>query len=98
VTGLEKIIRARSHALEVLEVARGDLVFCFGCLRCWSSGSSVYVSRDRMPEIEAKLPGCDQIICMTPVLFGTFSPMIRTFIEKGFGCCGSCGSSARRRV
>ena len=62
-----------------------DLAFCFGCLHCWTSGTGKCVSKDRSADIHAKLPGCDLIIFLTPVFFGTYSPTIKTCIDKGIG-------------
>ena len=71
--------------MESVGLIRTDLAFCFGCLRCWTSGTGKCVSKDKMEELELKLPGRDLIIILSPVLFGTFSSTMKTVIDKGFG-------------
>jgi len=82
---IEAAARKHGHSLDVLDLAEGDLAYCIGCLRCWSSESDVCVIKDRMPEIEEKLSGCGLLLYLTPVLFGTFSSTIKTAVDKGLG-------------
>jgi multimeric flavodoxin WrbA len=85
---IEKIYtctREYGHSLEILDLYDGDLAYCTGCLRCWSSESTECVTKDRMPEIEDRLSGCGLLILLTPVLFGTFSSTIKIAVDKGLG-------------
>jgi multimeric flavodoxin WrbA len=82
---MDRMIEKAGGSLESIGLVQTDLVFCFGCLRCWTSGTGRCVSKDRMEELEQKLPGCDLILILTPVLFGTFSSTMKTILDKGFG-------------
>ncbi len=85
---LEKLFQAAveaGHEMDVIDLAKDDLAFCFGCMRCWSSGTGKCVSGDRLPEIDKKIDGCGLIIFLSPVIFGTFSSIMKTPIEKGVG-------------
>jgi multimeric flavodoxin WrbA len=82
---LRDTIQKHGHSLEVLDLAKGDLAYCTGCLRCWSSESTACVTKDRMPEIEQRLLGCGLLLFITPVLFGKFSSTIKSAVDKGLG-------------
>jgi multimeric flavodoxin WrbA len=86
VSRLGQSTRAAGHELEVVDLARGELAYCMGCLRCWYSESGKCVSRDKLSRLEDRLPEFDLLLFLTPVLFGSFSAEIKTPIEKGFGC------------
>jgi len=83
--------RAGGHELEIVDLARGELAYCLGCLRCWYSESGKCVSRDKLSRLEDRLPEFDLLLFLTPILFGTFSAELKTPIEKGFGSKLSLG-------
>ncbi len=82
---LGQTVRARGHELEVVGLARSELAYCMGCLRCWYKESGKCVSRDKLWRLEDRLPEFDLLLFLTPVLFGNFSAEMKTPIEKGFG-------------
>ncbi len=71
--------------VERVDLRRGDLAWCVGCLKCWSGGTGVCVARDRMPELEARLEGAVAVVFLTAVVFGSFSAVIKNTVDKGFG-------------
>ncbi len=83
--GLGRTVQAGGHELEVVDLARGELSYCLGCLRCWYSDSGKCVSRDKLSRLEDRLPEYDLLLFLTPVLFGTYSAEMKTPVEKGFG-------------
>jgi hypothetical protein len=85
VTRLGQTVRAAGHELEVVGLARGEVAYCLGCLRCWYTESGKCVSRDKLWHLEDRLPEFDLLLFLTPVLFGSFSAEMKTPIEKGFG-------------
>ncbi|MBN2322851.1 MAG: flavodoxin family protein [Spirochaetes bacterium] len=82
---IEAVTRKEGHSLEVLDLYEGDLAYCTGCLRCWSSESTECVTKDRLPEIEMRLSGCGLLLFLVPVRFGTFSSTIKIAVDKGLG-------------
>lgn len=76
---------SRGHSVETAGILKTDLAFCTGCMHCWTSETGVCISKDRLPEINEKLTGCSLQVVLSPVQFGTFSPTIKTLIDKGFG-------------
>jgi multimeric flavodoxin WrbA len=88
---LGQTVRAAGHALEVVGLARGELAYCMGCLRCWYSESGKCVSRDKLWRLEDRLAEFDLLLFLTPILFGSFSAELKTPIEKGFGSKLSLG-------
>jgi len=83
--GLERAVKDAGHELEVQGLARGQVAWCLGCLRCWYSDSGKCVSEDRLSRLEDRLPEFDLLLFLSPVQFGTFSAEMKTPIEKGFG-------------
>ncbi len=82
---LEGTFTDTHHELEVYPLIQEDLAYCLGCLACWSNNTSRCRFNDRVPELESRLPGTTCIIYLSPVVYGGFSPVIKTLIEKGFG-------------
>jgi hypothetical protein len=82
---LENAAGKEGHLLEAISLRRGDLSFCRGCLRCWTSESGVCIYKDRIPEICTKLSGSGLLIFISPVLFGTYSSTMKTLVDKGVG-------------
>ncbi len=91
VARLGQAVRAGGHELEVVALARGELAYCLGCLRCWYSEQGKCVSRDKLSRLEDRLPEFDLLLFLTPILFGTFSAELKTPIEKGFSSKLSLG-------
>jgi hypothetical protein len=82
---ISSVVEKSGGRFESMKLGAQDLAFCFGCLHCWTSGTGTCVSKDKSADIDEKLPGCDLIIFLTPVFFGTYSPTMKTCIDKGIG-------------
>lgn len=82
---LREAASLNNHILDENELEPGDLFYCFGCMRCWSSGTDVCVNKDKLYYIEEKMNDYGLIVFISPVIYGTFSPVIKIPIEKGLG-------------
>jgi len=83
---LRRAAEGQGHTLEIHGVARRDVAYCTGCLRCWSGGTERCVVQDRAQELEDLLPGCDLLVLVSPVHFGHCSSTIKALMDKGLGC------------
>ena len=78
-------VKKSGGSLELIDLAEGDLAYCIGCLRCWAAESGRCFVKDKIYELEDRLDDWDLIIYLTPIVFGTCTPVIKTVVEKGLG-------------
>lgn len=83
---VSKAVEATGNSFKLLNIKNHDLSFCCGCLYCWSNNTDSCIKKDRMPEFKEHLAGSGLILYLCPILFGSFTPNLKTLIEKGFGC------------
>ncbi len=73
------------HTIEKIDIGKNDIAFCRGCFRCWTNETGICVTKDGMENLNERLIGCDLILILSPVVFGTFSTPIKALVDKGFG-------------
>jgi multimeric flavodoxin WrbA len=80
-----RILKEKSHGIEVVELGRKDATPCFGCLHCLTKHVGTCVTKDRIAEIRNNPNRYDMTIFLTPVIFGHFGSTVKCAIDRGCG-------------
>ena len=75
---------------ETVTAKKGDILFsanpmvkpCMGCLGCWFKTPGRCVIDDRCSDIPIRISECDELILISPVLFGGYSESIKAVIDR----------------
>ena len=75
---------------ETLTAKNNDILFsanpivkpCMGCFGCWVKTSGRCVINDRCSDIPSHIAKCDEMILISPVLFGGYSESIKAVIDR----------------
>jgi multimeric flavodoxin WrbA len=82
-TRITEIARAQQRRVEGIELRRSDSPPCTGCFRCLTHHPGVCIFNESFASIIQQVPEYSVIIFLTPVLFGTFSSMMKNVIDRG---------------
>lgn len=75
---------------ETLTAKNNDILFsanpivkpCMGCFGCWVKTPGRCVINDRCSDIPSHIAKCDEMILISPVLFGGYSESIKAVIDR----------------
>lgn len=75
---------------ETLMAKNNDILFpanpivrtCMGCFGCWIKTPGRCVISDRCSDIPSYMAKCDEMILISPVLFGCYSESIKSVIDR----------------
>lgn len=75
---------------ETLTAKKDDILFsanpivkpCMGCFGCWIKTPGRCVIGDRCSDIPSYIAKCDEMILISPVLFGSYSESIKAVIDR----------------
>ena len=75
---------------EILTAKNNDILFsanpivkpCMGCFGCWIKTPGRCVINDRCSNIPSYIAKCDEMILISPVLFGCYSESIKAVIDR----------------
>lgn len=75
---------------ETLAAKKDDIMFsanpvvkpCMGCFGCWIKTPGRCVINDRCSDIPSYIAKCDEMILISPVLFGCYSEGIKAVIDR----------------
>jgi multimeric flavodoxin WrbA len=78
---LKEILAARGHEAEHIVLRDKTIGNCNGCFQCWLKTPGICVIDDDNREISRKFIECDQVIMLTPVTFGVYSPELKKMAD-----------------
>ena len=55
---------------------------CLGCFACWTKTPGRCVINDRCSDIPSYMSKCDELILISPILFGSYSENIKAVIDR----------------
>lgn len=58
---------------------------CLGCFGCWVRTPGRCVIQDRASILPERLANCDELIIVTPLLYGGYSACVKTAMERCLG-------------
>ena len=75
---------------ETLTAKNDDIMFCanpivkpcMGCFGCWIKTPGKCVINDRCSDIPSYMAKCDEMILISPILFGSYSECIKAVIDR----------------
>lgn len=75
---------------ETLTAKNDDIMFCanpivkacMGCFGCWVKNPGRCVISDRCSDIPSYMAKCDEMILISPILFGSYSESIKAVIDR----------------
>lgn len=75
---------------EILSAKKDDILFsanpivkpCMGCFGCWIKTPGRCVINDRCSDIPLFISKCDEMILISPILFGCYSESIKAVIDR----------------
>lgn len=75
---------------ETLTAKNDDIMFCanpivkacMGCFGCWVKTPGRCVISDRCSDIPSYMAKCDEMILISPILFGSYSESIKAVIDR----------------
>ena len=75
---------------EILSAKKDDILFsanpivkpCMGCFGCWIKTPGRCVINDRCNDIPSYMAKCDEMILISPILFGCYSESIKAVIDR----------------
>lgn len=75
---------------ETPKAENGDILFfanpivkpCMGCFGCWTKTPGRCVINDRCRDIPSYIAKCDELILISPILFGGYSENIKAVIDR----------------
>lgn len=67
---------------ELISIGRIDLASCKGCFGCWIKKPGECVMNDMMAQINQKFVNSDEVVYLSPVIFGQFSANIKNAIDR----------------
>ena len=75
---------------ETLTAKNDDILFsanpivkpCMGCFGCWIKTPGRCVINDRCSDIPSYIAKCDEVVLISPVLFGCYSESIKAVIDR----------------
>lgn len=75
---------------ESLTAKNDDILFCanpivkpcMGCFGCWIKTPGRCVINDRCSDIPSYIAKCDEVILISPILFGCYSDSIKAVIDR----------------
>lgn len=71
------------HQLVLVELDRNSVLPCRGCFFCFTKHPGICINKDLVAELKQKVRNCKMLIILTPVLFGSFSSVIKNAIDRG---------------
>ena len=83
-----KVVRTleeKGYGVDVVELARSEVVPCLGCLLCLTKHPGECVSKDIVNEIRKTVRKYSATFYLTPVLFGHPSSTIANALNRGTG-------------
>lgn len=63
-------------------ICKNELHFCMGCYGCWTKKPGECVINDSMSQINSTFNNSDVVIYLSPIIFGQYSPNIKTVIDR----------------
>ncbi len=82
---LKQLGRDHQWEVEFVILREKNLTECKGCFGCWVKSPGECVIRDDAPEITRRIIGCDVVVYLTPILFGTYSPFLKVQVDRSIG-------------
>ena len=75
---------------ETPKAENGDILFsanpivkpCMGCFGCWTKAPGRCVINDICSDIPSYAAKCDEVVLISPVLFGSYSEKIKAVIDR----------------
>lgn len=75
---------------EILSTKKDDILFsanpivkpCMGCFGCWIKTPGRCVISDRCSDIPLFISKCDEMILISPIIFGCYSESIKAVIDR----------------
>ncbi|MCE5314075.1 MAG: GNAT family N-acetyltransferase [Armatimonadota bacterium] len=55
---------------------------CIGCFDCWFKTPGICVFKDDMPELMAKVPKADMVVCAVPLYIYTVTGLMKDFMDR----------------
>lgn len=65
--------------------ANGDYASCQGCFSCWTKSPAKCFIKDKLADISRVIGKADELIIITKNCFGTYSPSIKTILDRSIG-------------
>lgn len=78
---------------KLINICKDDMIFsanpmvkhCIGCFGCWVKTPGQCVIKDRCDVITSYIPKCDEIVIISPILYGGYSERIKAVLERANG-------------
>ena len=70
---------------EILTLHKEDIKPCLGCFKCWIQTPGICIIDDYGREVARKMIQTDNIIYITPITFGGYSPELKKAIDRSIG-------------
>ena len=75
---------------EIPKAKNDDILFsanpivkpCMGCFGCWTKTPGICVINDRCSDIASYIAKCEELILISPILFGGYSENIKAVIDR----------------
>ena len=80
---VSRFLKLRGFETQCLEVKAEQVTFCRGCFGCWIKKPGECVLKDAMSEINPAVMNSDTVIYLSPIIFGQFSPTLKSVIDRG---------------
>lgn len=74
----------------ISDTANGDILFsanpivkpCVGCFTCWIKTPGKCVVKDRCADIPQKLSECNELVLVSPIVYGGYSAAVKAVIDR----------------
>lgn len=83
--GYDKDIFSDLGDNNILFSASPAVKYCIGCFGCWLKTPGKCVIEDRCGVIPSSMSRCDEVILVSPVLYGGYSHAVKAVIDRSIG-------------
>jgi multimeric flavodoxin WrbA len=77
------LVEETGRRIDVIEIARGEIAPCVGCLTCLKTDSRRCVANDGFEPLRQRVMNHDLAVFLSPALFGQWSSTFKNAIDKG---------------
>lgn len=70
---------------DILFSARPIVNHCMGCFGCWIKTPAKCVIKDRCDVMTSYIPKCDELVVISPILYGGYSDNIKAVLDRSIG-------------
>lgn len=82
---LRRILPKLPQEIRVIEKGETQPAPCMGCFGCWTRTPGHCVIRDGYGDLSPLLGHCSDYIILSRVVYGDFSPFIKTVLDRNIG-------------